>query len=577
MKRGVEFLQNELDQIAVFLRQGSLFSFTTEELQSLRDETSRLLEKLASIQSSYLLIGLLGGTGVGKSTLMNALAGAVIASASHRRPHTEQALIYRYVGASLPPALVSTALPWREITHEAEDIQQILVCDLPDFDSLMGEHREYVISFLEHLDLLVWVTSPEKYADGRFYQFLQMAPKAGQNFYFVLNKTDLLFQGETQETGYQQLANITRRFREHITENGIGEPLLYTTSAQEALDSDAVPPWNQIAAFRHAVFQQRDMKQITVIKASNLDVEVQRVASTFQKEIANLEVFEKILEDSIKEVEEKRLQWVRAGQEIIDLWLATLVKQHVMSLQTDPSPLVGPGYGLALLVQEWRKHRPEEIGTHWNPASFAPPDEISASFRRRLEWVEDQLNHRILSQNLPASFTEKLRQILDISRSFEELGERFFSVVALRVAAPPLPAFWGFRIRQFGVYLLLLAFFLLAIGGQTAWQEVLESPGGANILRLLFSSVHNLFSAKGLAALISYALLNLFFALRFYRRYRKLLHKTTDKVLTALKLDLEKTWEEMLGGILKGLDRFRTDIQRQISALSVIKHSKKTR
>ena len=264
-----------------------------------------------------------------------------------------------------------------------------------------------------------------------------------------------------------------------------------------------------------------------------------------QKEIANLEVFEKILEDSIKEVEEKRLQWVRAGQEIIDLWLATLVKQHVMSLQTDPSPLVGPGYGLALLVQEWRKHRPEEMGTHWNPASFAPPEEISASFRRRLDWLEDQLNHRILRQNLPASFGERLRQILDISRSFEELGERFFSVVALRVAAPPLPSFWGFRIRQFGVYLLLLAFFLLAIGGQTAWEEVLRNPGGANILRLLLSSIHNLFSTKGLAALISYALLNLFVALRFYRRYRKLLHKTTDKILASLKSDLEKTWEEI--------------------------------
>ena len=67
MKYGVESLQNELDQIAGFLREDSLFSFTAEELQSLRDETSKLLEKLASIQSSYLLIGLLGGTGVGKS------------------------------------------------------------------------------------------------------------------------------------------------------------------------------------------------------------------------------------------------------------------------------------------------------------------------------------------------------------------------------------------------------------------------------------------------------------------------------------------------------------------------------
>ena len=577
MKHLVRTLQKELDQIVAALEQRVFFSLTGEETQSLREEAAKFLEKLASIQSSYLTIGLLGGTGVGKSTLMNALAGAKIASASHRRPHTEQALVYRHVGVSPPSSLVSTDLPLREITHEAENIKQILLCDLPDFDSLMGEHREYVLNFLEHLDVLIWVTSPEKYADGRFYELLRMVPKAEQNFYFVLNKADLLFQGENLENGYERMASVTTRFQEHIKGNGIREPLLFAISAQGALDSDQLPPWNQLTAFRHEIFQQRDIKQITAIKAGNLDVEVQNLISAFKKEVLNLEVFDRILENSIKDVEEQRSQWIKAGQGAIDLWLRKYIKQDVLSLQRDPSVLVGPGYALALLFQEWKKRTTEQNTTPSDPSYFTPPEAIRTSFQRRLEWLENRINQRILRQNLPSSFQERLREILDVPKVFEELGERFFHVVELRLAAPALPSYWGFRIWQFISYLLLLAFFLLAIGGETAWRDVLNAPGGPNIVRLFLSGIHTLFSTKGLAALVSYALLNLFLASRFYRRYRKLLQHSTKKIIDSLKADLGKVWEMQLDALQDDLNKFKGDIQSQISAISVLKQGSNRR
>jgi GTP-binding protein EngB required for normal cell division len=575
MKHPVMSLQKELDQIVVALEQRAFFSLTLEETQSLSEEAGKLSEKLASIQNSYLTIGLLGGTGVGKSTLMNALAGSEIASASHRRPHTDQALVYRHVEASLPTALISTELPWREITHEAETIQQILLCDLPDFDSLMGEHREYVLRFLEHLDVLIWVTSPEKYADGRFYQFLQMVPKAEQNFYFVLNKSDLLFQNESLETGYEQLASVTTRFQEHIKGNGIREPLLFAISAQGVLDSNQLPPWNQLTAFRHEIFQQRDIKQVTAIKASNLDVEVQKLMRVFQKELLNLEIFERILENSIQDVEEQRSQWIQAGQRAIDLWLGKYIKQDVLSLQRDPSLLVGPGYALALLFQEWKKRTTEQRNAPSEPSHFTPPEEIRLSFRRRLEWLEDRINQRILSKNLPSSFQEQLREVLDVPKVFEELGERFFHVVELRLAASTLPSFWGFRIRQFIAYLLLFGFFLLAIGGETAWRDLLDAPGVASIIRLILAGIHTLFSTKGLAALLSYALLNLFLASRFYRRYRGLLRRSTQKIIDSLKADLGKVWEIQLDAVIQNLNHFKGDIQSQISAISALKQDDK--
>ena len=575
MKHPFQSLKKELDQIVAVLEQRNFFSLTGEETRSLRDEAGKLLEKLASIQESYLTIGLLGGTGVGKSTLMNALAGSEIASASHRRPHTDKALVYRHVGAIPPPALDSTDLPLREITHEAEAIQQILLCDLPDFDSLMGEHREYVLNFFEHLDVLIWVTSPEKYADGRFYEFLRMVPKADQNFCFVLNKADLLYQGKSLETGYEQLASVTGRFKEHIKGNGVREPLLFVISAQGALDSDQLPPWNQLTAFRHEVFQQRDIKQITAIKASNLDVEVQNLMRAFQKEVLNLETFDRILENSIKDVEEQRSQWIHAGQKAIDLWLGKYIKQDVLSLQRDPSLLVGPGYALALLFQEWKKRTTPHDNVPSDPSYFTPPEEIRVSFRRRLEWLEDRINQRMLRKNLPSSFKERLGEILDIPKVFEELGERFFHVVELRLAASTLPSFWGFKIRQFITYLILFGFFLLAIGGETAWRNLLDAPGGSSVLRLFLSGIHTLFSTKGLAALISYALLNLFLGLRFYRRYRGLLKRSTQKIIDSLKADLGNVWEMQLDTIVQNLNHFKGDIQSQIEAISALKRDNK--
>ena len=574
MHYSVERLQRELDQFLDLLSQPALFSFTAEGRQSLRTGANDLSQKLASIESSFLTIGLLGGTGVGKSTLMNALAGSEIASTSHRRPHTDQVLIYRHGEANALPALSLKDIPYREVTHEAKSIKQILLCDLPDFDSLMGEHRKQVLGFMEHLDVLVWVTSPEKYADGRFYEFLRLSPKARQNFYFVLNKVDLLFEGEMLQKGYEQMARVERSFREHIRENGIGDPILYAFSAQEALDGNPLASWNQFPAFRQQIFQQRDVKQVTAIKAANVDVEVQQLVSVLQKEIVSLESFQKVLEGTKRAVEAKRAEWIQGGQETINLWLEKHIKPDILSDRADLACLVGPGYSLATLHQQWRQRFAQESELSRDPSSFILPEDTALPFRRRLEWLEDRLHHQILRQNLPASFKEQLHEIVDIAKTFENLKERFSHIVALRLAQPSFSRFWGFRALQSLTYLLLLAFFLLAVGGETAWLAVLEAPGWTSVFGLLVSGIDTLFSPKGLAAVGSYGLLNLFFALRFYGRYKKLSRYRAQQVIKLLNAELGKVWEEHLDAVVNDLNRFKDEIRSQVSEISAFKEKR---
>lgn len=575
MTEAVQRLQSKLDQISRVLGEQSFFSFTAEERQSMLAQANDLSKKLVSIGSSFLTIGLVGGTGVGKSTLMNALAGSKITSTSHRRPHTDHVLIYRYADANPLTGVPLMDVAWREVTHESKAIRQILLCDLPDFDSLMGEHRERLIRFMEHLDLLVWVTSPEKYANGRFYEFLQVVPKARQNFYFLLNKADLFFEDGNLEEGYSQMTRVVRSFHGHIKGKGIDEPLLYALSAEEALNAGEPAPWNQFPAFRREIFQQWNIKKVTAIKAANLDVEVDQLLSAFQKEVRNLESFERILEASVKEFEEHRSVWVQAGHNAVDTWLMEHIGQDILSYSGDPNALVGPGYVIALLLGEWQRLFAKKKAAPSQLSTFIAPQEITVSFRRRLEWLQDRLNHRVLRENLPSAFRDRLEEILDVTSTLQELREGFSNSVSLSMVQPLLPSFWGFRVFQLLTYFSLLAFFLFAIGGETAWRGVLNHPGGPSILNLVLSCVHNIFSVKGLAALGSFAMLNLLFALRFYRRYSKLLRHAGIKIIESLKTELGKAWEETLDSVLTNINQFGADIRFQISTVSSLERERR--
>ena len=66
-------------------------------------------------------------------------------------------------------------------------------------------------------------------------------------------------------------------------------------------------------------------------------------------------------------------------------------------------------------------------------------------------------------------------------------------------------------------------------------------------------------------------MLNLFFAFRFYRRYKKLLVQATSKVIESLKKELSEVWEERLDSILAALRQLMADTQSQISTISGLK------
>jgi hypothetical protein len=303
------------------------------------------------------------------------------------------------------------------------------------------------------------------------------------------------------------------------------------------------------------------------IKTANLDVEVRKIFSTLQRETLNLEAVVVILERTIDELRQAGPGWVQAGREAIEAWLEKSIRQDILISHHYPSVLVGPGRGLALVFQKAGNLTAGREDISLDPARTLPPEETAVAFQRRLEWLEARVTRRILRRDLPSSFRERIREIVDAEPASQDLGEQFSSLLSLRIAHFSFPSSRGFRTLQYITYALLTALFILAVGAETAWRKVLEAPGAANILGLLISVIHTLFSPKGFAALGSYIVLNLFFACRFYGSYRRRLRRVTQKTITSLSRSLGKIWEEKLNAILGDLNQFRDELKSRISAI----------
>ncbi len=567
METFTQKMRKQVLEIRDFLKQGLLLALSQEERQGLLASSQKLLDRLEALSEQVLIVGLLGGTGVGKSTVMNALAGVSIASTSHRRPNTDRVLLYRHEEAELPPSIPTSQVPWHEVIHQAGGVRQIVLCDLPDFDSLVGEHRDRVVGFLEHLDVLVFVTSPEKYADHSLYEFLESVPKARPNFYFVLNKIDLLFQGEDLEPGYRQLTSLTGLFQEYLQKVKVSDPLVLPVSAEEAFRNPAVSPWNQFPAFRREVFRDREAKEVMTIKSSNLDQEVQEILSHLQAELTHVDTLGQILDAFVKQFQGDREEWEKQGQEIVDTWVDTRMEAYALGRLETLSPLVGPGYGVARVAQEWRAWKGDRGGDLRPPSpevALVPPEAL----RETLERAENRVLHKTLQASVPASYRERIRPNLDLEGAWAAFSARWRQQIELRLLVQRAPLLVGFRVAQYTAYLTILVLLLMALTDEDAGRWFLESPGWASSFQVVFSIFKSLFSMTGLGAVLTFGLIQILLGVTFYRRYQARLEKRARRSLRSLRRDLERIWSGELDRVGNALMSCLAELASQRKTLT---------
>ena len=202
----------------------------TPDVAAARELLERI-DRRRALSAEHTVIGLFGATGSGKSSLVNALVGTEISQAAVRRP-TTAVPVAAVVGAAGSDAL----LDWLEIeqrhlldgtdaalalaaqrpagrrarrTHP-DGAPGIVLLDLPDLDSVEAAHRAVAERMSGLVDVIVWVTDPQKYADAVLHQEF-VRPFAGHDAVtvLVLNQIDRIRENE-REPVLESLAGIAR-------------------------------------------------------------------------------------------------------------------------------------------------------------------------------------------------------------------------------------------------------------------------------------------------------------------------------------------------------------------------------
>ncbi len=184
-------------------------SVQAESLVRIVEEVSKRWEVLQyETPRACIWVVLIGGTGTGKSTVFNTLCGFPLSQTGIERPKTRGPIVYAHEGMSLEkgfpipgvrvrkaPADVSDGRRFTGqageiliVEHRREEISHWILVDTPDLDSLEQDHRRMADDLYLMSDVVVFVTSQEKYADGVPYAFLRTIQQDRKPFFFILNK-----------------------------------------------------------------------------------------------------------------------------------------------------------------------------------------------------------------------------------------------------------------------------------------------------------------------------------------------------------------------------------------------------
>ena len=191
---------------------------------------------LGQAQQPLLTVLLFGPSGVGKSQLLNALAGDVIARSHYERPTTRVPTVYAHADVDIERLFeYGTELgemaqqPTNIIRHMREPLRNIVIVDAPDIDSYQREHRERVLRLLPMMDIVLYVVTAQTYLNDLGWQTV-LKERGRRAFAFIINKWD--HEGKRSLDSGSEI-DIDTHFRQLLRERaGYEDALIFRTSAE---------------------------------------------------------------------------------------------------------------------------------------------------------------------------------------------------------------------------------------------------------------------------------------------------------------------------------------------------------
>jgi GTP-binding protein EngB required for normal cell division len=226
----------------------------------------------SGIAGDHTVVALAGATGSGKSSLFNALVGADVATIGARRPTTASP-----TAAIWGDADASELLDWLGIAarhgvnpetgaESGAPLDGLVLLDLPDFDSREVSHRREAERVLELIDVFVWVTDPQKYADAKLHgEFVSLMSNHDAVTLGVLNHSDRLPSAAVKVVA-DDLARL-------LVADGVRDARVLTTSAVTGKGIADLKQRLANAVAGHAASRQRLKSDVTSV-ASGLRQDV---------------------------------------------------------------------------------------------------------------------------------------------------------------------------------------------------------------------------------------------------------------------------------------------------------------
>ena len=218
-------LGNSLDAVVPSIGTASV----RESLDRWRADLSAVRFHLDLTENRPRVLGLLGGTGTGKSTLVNRLLGENISTVSFRRTYTNGAVAIAACEGGIPegwlalPHLVAEpdSIPVRGTTGKLTIVirnhnllESLTLVDTPDVDGDCEEHHHEADRAFRWLDAVLFLVTPEKYQMSELLPYYRMAHRYRVAALFVMNKC------EDRE--------VVEDYRQQLLERGWEEARVYS-------------------------------------------------------------------------------------------------------------------------------------------------------------------------------------------------------------------------------------------------------------------------------------------------------------------------------------------------------------
>lgn len=186
----------EIDSLVESLRGWAESAPDWKPARTCRNLVRRLLERIEGIRARLecpLVVATLGGTGVGKSALINALVGEEVVATGRYHPTTSKPTMVAKPG--LTPALLGIPPSAVEVVHrDLPALASVAVIDCPDPDTTespeaAGTNLARLRQVLPYCDVILVAATQQKYRSARVADELAAAG-AGARLVFVQTHAD---------------------------------------------------------------------------------------------------------------------------------------------------------------------------------------------------------------------------------------------------------------------------------------------------------------------------------------------------------------------------------------------------